>query len=36
MVNEVLYTSGSQPMGRGQLSMGLQSSDFAKFYYKTE
>jgi hypothetical protein len=31
----VLYTSVSQPVGRGQLSMGLQSSHFAKFYCKT-
>jgi len=27
--------SVSQPMGRGQISMGLKSSHFAKFYYKT-
>jgi len=27
--------SVSQPVGRGQLSTGLQSSHFAKFYYKT-
>jgi len=31
----VLYISVSQPVGRGQLSMGLQSSHFAMFYCKT-
>jgi hypothetical protein len=25
----MIYSSGSQPVGRGQLSMGLQSSHFA-------
>ncbi len=31
----MLYSSVSQPVGRGQLLMGFRSSHFAKFYHKT-
>jgi len=31
----VIYISVSQPVGREQLLMGLQSSHFIKFHYKT-